>query len=65
MSDYRIQVLQELTDEQRSKLRKLEWLAGNAWGDVRKAYQERADDVREEIKELTRQIRGENFTYES
>ena len=65
MSDYRVQVLQELRDEQAAKLRHLEWQAGNAWGEVRKAFQERADDVREEIKELTRQIRGENFTYES
>lgn len=65
MSDYRIQVLQELRGEQAAKLRDLEWQAGNEWGDVRKAFQERADDVREEIKELTRQIRGENFTYES
>ena len=65
MSDYRVQVLQELRDEQAAKLRHLEWQAGNAFGEVRKAFQDRADDVRDEIKELTSQIRGEGFTYES
>lgn len=65
MSDYRVQVLQDINRENRAKLRHIEWQAGNAWGEVRKAFEERAADLREEIKDVSRQIRGEGFTYES